>query len=117
MIPTATTTMMKYSDKPSWMYTEPEMNEERSCYTVGETEHYFVDIVPMLFNNHRIVLTPREHTEGYDVGWCYPSALAAGLAVLNWDDPDRTEPIGAIKRVGPLGGTIWSELSGISETS
>lgn len=75
---------------------------DRESYTVAETETYWVDIMPMIFN-HRVVLTPKANTTGYDVGWCYPDLLAAIVAVLTWEpSEDQPEPVGFIKRVGEL---------------
>ena len=84
--------------EPDWLYDQPVIND-RSSWTLGETEHYFVDLLPMLYN-HRVVLTPKTCLYAYDVGWCYPTREAALLAVILWHDPEGSEPVGAIKRVG-----------------
>lgn len=76
-------------------------NDERKCFTVAELRDYWIDVVPMIFN-HRVVLTPKANPEGYEVGWCYPDALAAFAALLVWDPYVQPEPLGYIKRVGEL---------------
>lgn len=72
---------------------------DREGYTVAELDTHYVDICPMLFN-HRVVLTPKACTQFHDVGWCYPSLLAAVAAVEVWDPETELEPVGYLKRVG-----------------
>lgn len=77
---------------------EPTWNEVRAVFTVGETDTHFIEIIPMI-HNHRVVLTPKNATYGYDVGWCYPNMDLAIAAVMLWYLTDATEPVDYIKRV------------------
>lgn len=81
------------------MEINPQPND-RDGYTVGEFDHYYVDLCPMLFGNWRLVVTPMECTDIYDAGWCYGSYTAAIIACYVWEPAVCAEPIGYIKRVG-----------------
>ena len=72
-------------------------NPERMCWSVGETETHFIEILPMILN-HRVVLTPKAHPETYDAGWCYARLEDALGAVQNWDPETQPEPAGYKKR-------------------
>jgi hypothetical protein len=77
----------------------PPWNQERAVYEWGQTDTHLIDIIPMLFN-HRVVLTPKADLRCYDVGWCYPSLVAAVDALAAWDPATEPEPVGYLKRIG-----------------
>ena len=77
------------------------MPNDRESWTVAETDTHYIDIIPMVLN-HRVVMTPKAFTMVWDVGWCYPSLLAALAAVSVWDISTEPEPVGYIKRVGQV---------------
>jgi hypothetical protein len=78
-----------------------EWSDQRQCWVAAEVGPYWVDIIPMIYN-HRVTLTPKDSPDGYVVGWCYPSILAAVAAVAAWDPAAEPEPVGYAKRVGEL---------------
>ncbi|MFF7198258.1 hypothetical protein ACFZAM_31685 [Streptomyces sp. NPDC008079] len=81
---------------PLRVYDEPVPND-RQGYTVGEDEHYWYDMIPMVFN-HRLVMTPKDAPSGWDWGWCYNGPVELMLAVHMWDPETQSEPIGWKKR-------------------
>jgi hypothetical protein len=81
------------------MDTQLQWSEDRAVYEVAQTETHLVDICPMIYN-HRVVLTPKDALDCYDVGWCYPDLWAAVMAVERWDPASQSEPAGYIKRIG-----------------
>jgi hypothetical protein len=73
---------------------------DRQCFTIGETDEYFVEIVPMIFSD-RLVMTPKEAPMVYDYGWCYDKGGAALFAAMAWDPDKEAEPPGYNKRATP----------------
>lgn len=76
----------------------------RGCYSVKETEHYYVEIAPMIFN-YRVVITPKASPDGYEAGWCYFGRTAASLtravlAAAAFDPETETAPVGYDKALG-----------------
>lgn len=82
------------------IYEEPKPND-RESFTVAEDDEYFYDLL-IYFYNHRLVMTPKTNTWGWDWGWCFAGAkeLTAGLFV--WNPMTQNEPLGWHKRpTGP----------------
>lgn len=73
---------------------------DRSVYTIKETETHLVEVIPMLFND-RVVLTPKTCLWVYDYGWCYDKGGAAFYAAYLWNPDTEAEPAGYKK--APLG--------------
>lgn len=69
--------------------------------TLGTWGGYLVQVMPMIFND-RLVLTPARSPQFIEHGWCYSKGGAAGLAALAWSPDVQAEPLGFIKRTGPL---------------
>lgn len=71
-------------------------NHERSVWTIKETDRYFVEVMPQMFNLFAVVMTPKALPGTYDDRWDYHGLSAALLAAICWDAdtyPD-TEPTG-----------------------
>lgn len=70
-------------------------------WRVVETEHYWVDVLVMMYGNTRIVLTPKANPLEYTRGWCYQDGLTATLLRCTMFDPEAgEEPAGWVKEVG-----------------
>lgn len=67
---------------------EPVWNEERTCWTVKETVHFFVEVLPLLFDRYAIVMTPKIVDGVYWDRWDYYGREATFKAVEEWDVPD-----------------------------
>lgn len=76
-------------------------NPERRAFTVAETEAYWIDVVPMIYN-YRLVMTPKSAPGGYDFGWCYANMTDALLALFRWDPERDAEPSDYVKRATPV---------------
>jgi hypothetical protein len=63
----------------------------------GETDTHYIDLLPMLLGNVRVVLTPKSCPVVWDRGWCYQGMLAAYAAVLAWDPATQDRPVGWVK--------------------
>ena len=79
------------------LYPEPRWNHDRALYEVGQTPTHLIDVLPMIVN-HRIVLTPKQFRQVWDIGWCFHTLEDALDALRAWDgDPEHMK--GFIKRI------------------
>ena len=72
---------------------------ERGYFAVAETDEFFIEVFPALFNN-RLVLIEKSNPNSYVAGWCYDKGPAAFLAGAVFDPDVEDEPAGWKKRVG-----------------
>lgn len=63
----------------------PVWNDERCCWTLGETETHWVELVPQLMGLAFICLTPKACTGVYDQRWDYPNIGVALHALIEWE--------------------------------
>ena len=75
------------------------LRPEGDGYRLAETDTHWIDVMPMLFGNHRVVTTVKALPMTYDRGWCYPNLLAAVAAVAVWDPETEDRPAGWVKEV------------------
>lgn len=70
-------------------------------WRVRETEHFWVDVLTMMFGNTRIVVTPKDQPLAYLRGWCYSDGLTLTVLRAGTFDPEAgEEPVGWVKEVG-----------------
>lgn len=82
---------------------EPVWNEERKCWTVKETEHFFAEIIPLLFDRYAIVMTPKAVDGVYWDRWDYYGFVPTLKALLEWDIPHGYQFTGGIPASEPEG--------------
>jgi hypothetical protein len=70
-------------------------------WRVKETDHYWVDVLAMMFGNTRMVITPKDSPYEWLRGWCYNDGLTPTVMRAAAYDPEAGgEPEGWVKEVG-----------------